>query len=128
MGPQGGLIVHEILCLFTDFDGYKAFYDKQGLRHREGGPAIVQPNGDREYWTRGVRNRVDGAAFIYGKTREYWVDGKLHREDGPAMYRSPKKAIGMPAVTQYWIDGVQLTEKEFKSRSKGEHKKVSKNG
>lgn len=42
--------------------GTKEWY-RNGLRHREGGPALIHPNG-REYW--------------------YWL-GELHRPDGPAI-------------------------------------------
>jgi len=79
--------------IFISADGYKAYYDGQEKRHRE-----------------------DGPAFIYGRTKEYWVKGVLHRTDGPAVFRAEKKGISMPEVIEYWIEGIQLTKKEFEKK------------
>ncbi len=68
-------------------DGTKEWY-KNGLRHREDGPAIEYFNGDK-YW---------------------YLNGKQHREDGPAV----EWFIG----DKYWyLNGEKLTEQEFNNRT-----------
>lgn len=42
---------------------YISYFNEQGERHREDGPAVEYNDGGKEWW----------------------VNGKLHREDGPAV-------------------------------------------
>ena len=46
--------------------------------------------------------------FKYKDRIEYRVDGKLHREDGPAIEHSD-------GSKEWWVNGVQFTEEEFKN-------------
>lgn len=63
---------------------YGTFWTKDGVYHREDGPAM-------EY--------TDG-------TKIWWINGKLHREDGPA--------FEFPDGTQaWWLDGVQFNHDVF---------------
>ena len=56
-----------------------------GALHREDGPAVMLPNGSKEWWVHGHKHRDDGPAIT-------WADGtamrrqhdNLHRIDGPA--------------------------------------------
>jgi hypothetical protein len=59
--------------------------NKQGLYHREDGPAIEWADGGKEWWINGELHRLDGPARTTpeGDT-EWWLNGKLHRTDGPA--------------------------------------------
>lgn len=57
-----------------------------GDLHREDGPAVVQPNGDREWYSHDKRHREDGPAIEYAQgTRAWYRHGKRHRIDGPAL-------------------------------------------
>ena len=47
-------------------------WNKNGLYHREDGPAIIYPNGEKHWWLNGKRHRVDGPAVIYSDGGEYW--------------------------------------------------------
>lgn len=53
--------------------GYYAAFDKHGMIHREGGPAIVYPNGMQCWYRNGKLHRDDSFAIIYpnGQTRWY---------------------------------------------------------
>ena len=99
---------------FTDTYGNKEWY-KDGLRHREDGPAIVLKDGIEIWYKDGKKHRdndlpavvdSDGTekwykdgkkhrdndlpAVIYGgfsslNREEWWLNGELHREKGPAV-------------------------------------------
>jgi hypothetical protein len=62
------------------------YYYKDGLKHREDGPAVESLWGDKYWWIEGKLHREDGPAIIFNNTREeWWYRGKRHREDGPAI-------------------------------------------
>jgi len=64
------------------------WFNLQGEKHREDGPAIENVNGNK--W--------------------YYINGEKHREDGPAIeYVNGNKA--------YYINDKYLTEQEFNNRS-----------
>ena len=97
-----------IIYLRDNWAGYEEWFDDDGLRHRDNGAAIKWTDGNKEYYIHGIRHRIGGPAFIWGKSYQYWVDGELHRIDGPAVYRSEKRNIGMPEVIEHWVDGKQI--------------------
>ena len=114
------------------------FY-RDGLRHREDGPAAILNNGD-QFWYRdntlhredgpaeerfsqryscwycnGLVHRDDGPAIIFGlesksTQQEYFRYGLRHREDGPAVDAKNTK--------KYFIGGVEYTKKKFKRLKK----------
>ncbi len=61
----------------------KRYYNDQGQRHREDGPAIMFSNGDMSYFQNGLRHRTDGPAVVYGdgKYIEYHINGIEYTED-----------------------------------------------
>lgn len=62
---------------------------KQGILHREDGPAIERFKGDWGWYYNGQCHREDGPAVGYINGDVYWYqEGKLHRLDGPALERS----------------------------------------
>jgi hypothetical protein len=114
-------------------DGRREWY-LNGKRHREDGPAIVNPNGCEvwyldgqlhcedgpavkhtinkyeEWYLNGKRHRKDGPAVKNeGGFKAWYFNGKLHREDGPAIEFSDNK-------TEWYLDGVELTKEEFLRR------------
>ncbi len=57
-----------------------------GLRHREGGPAIEWTDGTKEWYSHGKRHRLDGPAIEANDGIKVWyVNGNCHREGGPAV-------------------------------------------
>jgi hypothetical protein len=52
------------------------WHGEGSLPHREDGPAIVFPNGDREWW----------------------IEGELHRDSGPAVMRADGSC-------EWWLNG-----------------------
>jgi hypothetical protein len=69
--------------------------------HREFKPAVIYPDGRKEWWLNGKRHRVGGPAvkhisntfFIY----EWWILGKLHRYNAPAVMTNK--------LEEWWYDG-----------------------
>ena len=60
-----------------------------GVRHREGGPAVEYWNGRIEYYRDGKLHRDDGPALVDDEgTANYYRDGVLHCEGGPAIERA----------------------------------------
>lgn len=88
--PRNGMVIR----------GRDILYYKDGLFHREDGPAKIYHNyGDKED----------------GDYQEYWLKGRLHRTDGPAL-----EANNLPAyriedflgtntkpTSSWWIDGIE---------------------
>jgi hypothetical protein len=80
-----------------------------GKRHREDGPAVERPSGDKAWWLNGDRHREDGPAIEYASGYKAWyLNGKRHREDGPAIERSDGYKV-------WFINGKELTEQEHKA-------------
>jgi hypothetical protein len=74
-----------MLTTRTDAFGNKYWYNHNGWRHREDGPAC-------EY--------TDGSS-------QWWVNGELHRTDGPAVeWTTPNR-------TGWYINNNMLTPSEF---------------
>jgi hypothetical protein len=126
------------------FDKSVSYY-KNNNRHREDGPAIIQVNGNQEWWLNGIRHREDGPAilsnngeyeqwFLYDKrhrdndlpaiintknsVKEWWFNGQRHRVGGPAFISDSE--------TSYWKNGLchrlnapalKMRENQAESRS-----------
>ena len=69
--------------MIQDAFGNKRWY-KEGMRHREGGPAVEYSNG----------------------AKLWYKEGKLHREDGPAIEHADGRK-------EYWKNNKALTKKEL---------------
>ena len=81
------------------------------LLHRLDGPAVEGKNGTKEWYKDGKLHRlVDPAIEHSNGTKEWYKDGKLHRLDGPAIILANNGGV------QWWINGIQLSEKEFEER------------
>ena len=74
----------------------------------------VKVHNDRTDWynLEGQRHREDGPAVEYADGyKAYYLNGKLHREDGPATeYENGNK--------YYYIKDIQITKEEFDNRNK----------
>ena len=86
--------------------GTKRWY-KNGLKHRDNGPAIEYYNGTKFWHKNDLKHRDDGPAVEYSGGDKLWYrHGKLHREDGPAIeYTDGDK--------YYYLDGEEFTEKDY---------------
>lgn len=60
--------------------------NKRGQLHCEDTPAVILKSGHQEWWFNGTLHREGGPAVIYpdGKGEKWYRHGLLHREDGPA--------------------------------------------
>lgn len=66
-------------------DGHREWHYK-GQLHRVNGPAIIRHNGTEEWFIRGKHHRDDGPAITYPDGKQEWfLNGELHRDDGPAI-------------------------------------------
>ena len=80
----------------------------------------VEVHNDRTDWynLEGQRHREDGPAVEYADGyKAYYLNGKLHREDGPATeYENGNK--------YYYIKDIQITKEEFNNRNKSCENKI----
>ena len=66
-------------------DGSRFWY-RNGLLHRDDGPAIEYANGDRYWYRNGKLHREDGPAMEHADGSSEWFrNGERHRDDGPAV-------------------------------------------
>jgi hypothetical protein len=89
--------------------GTKRWFNNNGLRHNEFGPAVQYQNGTDFWYINGKLHRLDGPAIDYFHYKKWYVNGELHRLDGPAI----EWANG---DKEWWIDGKAInckTKKEF---------------
>lgn len=72
----------------TYTDGAKEYRNLKGEMHRKDGPAVIDLDGDQEWW----------------------FNNELHREDGPAV-------IWTNGYQEYWWRGTPLTKEEWEKKS-----------
>ena len=116
------------------YDGSKIWF-QYGKKHRKNGPAIEFSDGKKEWLLNNKHHRIDGPAILYndGKSKEWWVHGQKHCEHGPAieLYADHQERwnTNNPVddflnfnsslnIIEYWINGTQMTLKEFQSLKK----------
>ena len=92
--------------------GSKFYYSDREMTilHREDGPALEYPNGDKEWRLNGKCHREDGPAFESSTgNKAYYLNNELHREDGPAVE-------DCDGYKGWHLNGEELTEEEFNAR------------
>jgi hypothetical protein len=79
---------------------------KNGLRHRENGPAIITKDGkEPTYYRDGQLHRDDGPAYVdVAKTQHWYKKGVRHCATGPAVIYST-------GAVEYYLDGVYYHNK-----------------
>ena len=61
----------------TGMDGAKRYFSVDThMFHREDGPAIEYPNGEKIWWNNGKLHRIDGPAIDDNGYKEWWINGK----------------------------------------------------
>ena len=94
----------------VDSFGTVRYRNRDGLLHREDGPAVERSNGSREWYRGGKLHRGDGPAVEYADGDRFWFrHDKLHREDGLAIERSN-------GSREWFLDGQRHREDEFEAR------------
>jgi len=79
-------------------NGTKYWY-KDGLLHREDGPAVEWADGAKFWYKEGKLHRIDGPAIEYANGSKLWYEkGKLHRIDGSAVEWND-------GIKEWWIEG-----------------------
>jgi len=79
---------------------------RDGILHHATEAAITWEDGSYQWYLNGLMHRENGPA-AESQGNKYWYDqGKRHRIDGPAVEFSN-------GIKEWWIDGEQLTEKDF---------------
>ena len=94
-------------------DGTVRWYNKDGQKHSFGDqPGTILPTGARYWYKNGVTHREGGPAKVHSTGHQYWYrNGKLHREDGPAVeYPNDEGSL------EWWLDGEELFTKEEHAR------------
>ncbi len=60
--------------------------DEHGGLHRDGGPALIEPDGTQYWYQHNKFHRDDGPAIIESDGTQHWYQyGEQHRDDGPAI-------------------------------------------
>lgn len=107
-----------------------AYHDPYKDLYREGGPAVEESDGTKEWYLNDKLHREDGPAVEYPDGyREWWLNGRCHREGAPAIeyadgstiwYVNGKcHRIGAPAVEEsdgtkeWYLDGVEYSEENY---------------
>lgn len=76
-----------------------------GLYHRDDDqPALITPNGRKEWWFNGLLHRDDDKPTIIfpNGTQKWYKHGLVHRKDGPAIIYNSQSY-------EYWDNGVELS-------------------
>lgn len=107
--------------------GFDRFWFENGLKHNEGGPAVICTigTGKVRYYINGKKHREGGGdtepAYINHITDEDWelrwyTKGKLDRKDGPAVIRSD-------GIIKYYKEGkLRKHEENFGLKENSEKK------
>lgn len=76
----------------TSQDGVKRWFDEKGVLHREGGPAIVWPDGTQMWFKNGKRHRENGPAVEYPSGNVGWyLDGDKVEPFNKKLYKTKKQ-------------------------------------
>ena len=83
------------------------YRDTDGIVHRIYGPARISKKYNvQEWYKNGLRHRENGPAVIHKNNMVWFYEGELHRLDGPAV-------IEQGGPKQYWIYGVKYSKKQY---------------
>jgi hypothetical protein len=104
--------------------------NSDGLLHNEEGPAVIWPDGVKEWYKLGKLHREDGPAKYSYDFEEWYKDGKLHRVDGSAitfrgdsstrwyyegeLHRWNGPAFSNSYESRYYVHGKKVTKTELK--------------
>ena len=101
MIPINGRFQLGLIRQTTAPDGTKRWF-RNGLLHRDDGPAFISSCGGQEWWINGKRHRADGPAVIRTNGIQKWyLNGLRHRDDGPAV-------IHPDGSQQWFINGIPV--------------------
>lgn len=102
-------------CYAVAIPNIGIFRCKNGvLNDWRGLPSVQFSDGTIMYFNSGKLHKSYGPAIIWEDGRvEYYSNGKRHREDGPAVIFFNKGSDIFDFTKEYWINGVQYTEKEY---------------
>lgn len=71
--------------IYINSRGTKTYFDEEGFRHREDGPATIWKDGSFAWFYSHKLHRTDGPAYITGYGSITWRQyGKIRRSDGPS--------------------------------------------
>lgn len=82
--------------------GGDIFWIKNGMIHRDDGPARVTKYGGKQWYVNDKRHRIDGPAVEWTGTKEWWFNGVMHRDDGPA-YESVHGESTYKTGVKIWV-------------------------
>jgi hypothetical protein len=90
--------------------------------HRVDGPAVYELNNEHyyEWFLNGRRHRVGGPALVQDDgndvwTEEWFIHGVRHREDGPAIVIH-KNETGLVVATLWYMGGKQVCGRDYDSK------------
>lgn len=95
----------------------KKMWLRDGVLHRDDGPAVEKANGTKEWYVAGKLHRVNGPAVECLNGNKYWnINGYLHREDGPAIEWANGEVYwylyGTSLTKEDWLEKIPEESKE----------------
>ncbi len=76
------------------------WFNKEGQRHRIGGPAREWNNGHKTYFQNGKLHRLDGPAITDNGEEEYWIEGKEYTKEEFLKKTSPVKELTVAQISE----------------------------
>lgn len=93
-----------------DFRNNRQDWYLNGLRHRTDGPAITHADGTEVWYFHGIKHRENGPTVQLHTGENIWyLNGKKHREDGPAV----ETILNGAPHQEWWMNDQELTKEEF---------------
>ena len=81
-------------------NGNIRWYNQDGLRHREDGPAIEYASGSKSWWKNGQLHREDGPAREYADGSKYWCfEGRYMTEEAWKARMNPVKEMTVQEIS-----------------------------
>jgi hypothetical protein len=95
--------------------GTKEWLDASGLFHRDDGPAIEWPDGEKHWFQHGALHRDYGPAIEYADGVKTWYrHGLVHRDDGPAFENANGNKYwylnDQELTFNNWLDKVDISD------------------
>ena len=90
-------------------NGKIIYRNEHGKLHNENGPAVVWPDGGKDYYINGELHNENGPAVVESDGKmEFWVNGNLHNENGPAV-------VWPDGHEEHWMYDFLVSKAEFKA-------------
>jgi predicted lipoprotein with Yx(FWY)xxD motif len=112
---------HQIVTPIRAEDGTLTWRHAKAKHRSFDEPAVIHPNGDKEWWFRGVRHREKDmpAVVRLNGNKEWWLKGKRYREGDKPVYETGDGHFESWADGRFHIRDVDLKPGEIRCEQWG---------